>query len=75
MAQRSFLTRITARLWHSHIDWVAAGNQAAADADARAVASRFSRGNVPIQQSAFLMGSDLEEERQKVSNLKFPRVA
>ena len=33
--------------------------------DARAAASRFARGNVPLQHGAFISSEDLETERQQ----------
>ena len=59
---RSVLARLTARLCGKRTDWDALGNEAVATHDARAAASRFSRGNVRVQLGHFVTPPDLERE-------------
>ena len=73
MAKGSILTRVAARLVRRRVDWVTVGNEAVATRDARASASRFSRGNVAIQSGYFLTSADLEREREEVSRIKLPK--
>lgn len=54
------------------IDWNGIENEAVARRDSRAVAARFSRGNVAIQMGYFVTGTDLEKERAEVAHIKFP---
>lgn len=51
-----------------------ASSARADDADARESARRFTRGNIPIQDSegGFVSPNDLEIERREIAQLTFP---
>ncbi len=40
--------------------------------DARYVAARYSRGNVGIQEGAFVTSQDLDRERAQIAHRNFP---